>query len=250
MPHIVYMARCISTGKLYFGITKRSLTARWRAHVTAANRGSSYYFHRAIRKYGPDGFDLKLIETVHTLGEAISREIYFIAEHSSLAPRGYNSTSGGNCPTDISAESKRKMSIAARNRSPEQRAKLKAAWQAKLPGFRHRLGKFTAEHKLKLAQRLRTIRPPKPSQATRQKMSASHRRRLLTKQINGASLSPDQVREIRAMHKEDDSWGAISRIARQLNVSKATARNVIRGIYYVGPLYTGPQTTRDGGTAA
>ena len=44
----------------------------------------------AILEYGADAFDLAIVETVETEGEAIARERELIADHNSVVPNGFN----------------------------------------------------------------------------------------------------------------------------------------------------------------
>lgn len=48
----IYLALNTITRKYYIGQTQRSTRERKRVHISEAMRGSSTYFHRALRKYG------------------------------------------------------------------------------------------------------------------------------------------------------------------------------------------------------
>lgn len=73
---------------------------RWGKHVwDAEHAGRSYAIHHAIRKYGPDGFSHRVIETFRTKAEALQGEIEWIAHFKSNQKRyGYNMTPGGEDP--------------------------------------------------------------------------------------------------------------------------------------------------------
>lgn len=83
-------------GASYIGITKRGWRTRWAEHVRAANYGSHYLFHNAIRRYR----GAKL--TVHILrGFGLSERAAMDAEeamvaHDTLYPLGLNMVPGGN----------------------------------------------------------------------------------------------------------------------------------------------------------
>lgn len=83
------------SGKRYVGYTARSLRARWVQHVSVARGGSALPLHNAIRKYGADSFRSEVLAQVASEAEARALEIECIAAAGSLAPGGYNATSGG-----------------------------------------------------------------------------------------------------------------------------------------------------------
>ena len=49
-------------GKMYVGSTERELKIRWQKHLVKTNEGSLCTLHKAIRKYGRDNFDIRMIE--------------------------------------------------------------------------------------------------------------------------------------------------------------------------------------------
>lgn len=54
---IIYEVVNKENGKVYVGLTTKTLEQRKRAHLNSAKRGSTSYFHKAIRKYGEDAFE-------------------------------------------------------------------------------------------------------------------------------------------------------------------------------------------------
>lgn len=97
MAITVYAVRNQVNGKMYVGKTSQPLIKRWRCHKTNAKKGSSFYFHRSIRKYGVEYF------YVHKLGEAYDDasgsdlEKFFISHFDCTNPsKGYNLTFGGD----------------------------------------------------------------------------------------------------------------------------------------------------------
>lgn len=91
MKFIVYKHTSPS-GKSYIGVTN-NLPRRNLAHQ-APNSNSSF-FYRAINKYGWDNFTHEVLETVNCREQANGLEIKYILEHNTLAPAGYNLTTGG-----------------------------------------------------------------------------------------------------------------------------------------------------------
>ena len=93
---IIYAVRNKVNGKIYIGRTNRSLTVRWREHVTDARTKDKSYFHHAINKYGPESFKIKIID--HTAHEKEAYELekkYVQMFKSDKCNHGYNSTPGG-----------------------------------------------------------------------------------------------------------------------------------------------------------
>lgn len=96
----------------YVGETEVSIGWRWSKHKYDAHSGSSDYFHRAISRDGPEAFVLEQIDTASTLGELDEKEIYWIKKLNTLAPNGYNLTSGGGGHFKFTDEVRKKMSDA------------------------------------------------------------------------------------------------------------------------------------------
>ncbi len=96
---LVYFIHCRVSGKTYVGQTKDHLEVRWKEHLaTAFNRGEHRsVLHSAIRKYGPEAFDLGVLRDDLDKEEADHFEALFITmlgTHVSTGC-GYNLTSGG-----------------------------------------------------------------------------------------------------------------------------------------------------------
>ena len=96
--------------KMYFGITTQSVTRRW-------NNGHGYdrcpLFHRAIEKYGWDGFfHIILLENL-SKDFACTCEKYFIRKYSTIDPaKGYNCDNGGVGAGSHSEQTKEKLRAA------------------------------------------------------------------------------------------------------------------------------------------
>lgn len=100
MTGIIYQHLNIINGKCYVGQTSKSMDARWNKHLKDAKRGSNCSFHCAIRKYGEDAFEHKVLcevyrETYKQLKEVLDYyENYYIEYYNSYT-NGYNMTTGG-----------------------------------------------------------------------------------------------------------------------------------------------------------
>ena len=58
---VIYEARCKVNGKPYVGQTTKMMNRRRKEHERDAEYGSECVFHRALRKYGFDAFEWKVI---------------------------------------------------------------------------------------------------------------------------------------------------------------------------------------------
>lgn len=91
---IIYVATNKLNGKQYVGKTTRTLEARRLSHEYEATSGSNNAIHRAIRKWGKDNFEWRVIEECSNeehLSRAEIEHIKFLDTYS----RGYNMTRGG-----------------------------------------------------------------------------------------------------------------------------------------------------------
>jgi group I intron endonuclease len=113
---IIYKATNKINGKIYIGLTKNDLKERIRTHKCAAKFDDTY-FHKAILKYGIDGFVWEIIDTAKTLKELSLKEQYYIKQYNTInSNKGYNLTTGGEIGYVFSQESKDKMSKAKKNK--------------------------------------------------------------------------------------------------------------------------------------
>ena len=105
------------SGKRYIGQTVDTVEGRWREHLSAAkaNRGSPA-LGAAIRKYGADAFDHRVLEIVSTQDEADLAETRWIVQLGSRSPEGYNIAAGGNGPGRHHEDTKRRISAAVKKR--------------------------------------------------------------------------------------------------------------------------------------
>lgn len=106
--------------KAYVGCTliargmssKEARQARWHEHILAARHGSQCAVHRAIRKYGENGFIVRTLKIV-TEPLLFAAEIDRIAKHDTFK-HGYNMTAGGDGVT-MTIAVRGKISRAVRN---------------------------------------------------------------------------------------------------------------------------------------
>ncbi len=160
----IYKITHQESDRVYIGQTKNTVVKRWKEHVREAQRGCNYHIHSALRKYGADAFSVKTMGSF-TSWEAIDlAEKFWIAYYNSCHGPGFNETTGGRVTWDLSQsardkisrihkgkpkslEQRRKMSLAAKNRtSPAQRER----WGQLQKGH-----KQTQEHKDKISAGLK-----------------------------------------------------------------------------------------------
>lgn len=90
--HIIYVVECIPTGQQYIGLTvvkgiakKRTLQQRWKAHCyKALILEESWALPKAIRKYGPDAFDIQTLDVIRGKANAYAYEAELI---NSMKPK-------------------------------------------------------------------------------------------------------------------------------------------------------------------
>jgi hypothetical protein len=84
--------------RLYFGITRQGWAARWKQHLCAANNGSPYLFHQAIRTRdqsdASDGDFHRVVACGLSYEDAMNLEEELVAKQS-LYPHGLNMIPGG-----------------------------------------------------------------------------------------------------------------------------------------------------------
>jgi group I intron endonuclease len=111
----VYVAKCKASGKAYVGQTIASVGRRFNAHLRSARNGSELPFHRALRKYGKDGFEVSTVQECADLEELNKAESFWIEKLGFFGEGGYNCTTGGE-GYKVLEETKRKVSVARKGK--------------------------------------------------------------------------------------------------------------------------------------
>ena len=94
------------SGKVYVGQTIRSFEKRMQEHRQESS--GCTLIKRSIDKYG-DGMKYEIIEDNIPHEQLDEREIYWVKELNSIAPNGYNCTTGGQFSKEYSQELKDRM---------------------------------------------------------------------------------------------------------------------------------------------
>ncbi|NJO48219.1 MAG: GIY-YIG nuclease family protein [Leptolyngbyaceae cyanobacterium RM2_2_4] len=100
-------------GKQYIGQTIQSLKRRWAFHI--CKRSGCVYLKNAIKLHGKENFTIEEIYRAETLEELNRKEQEFIIKYNTLAPNGYNLTTGGERPK-FSEETIQKMSFSKKGK--------------------------------------------------------------------------------------------------------------------------------------
>ncbi|ASD51526.1 hypothetical protein [Dickeya phage Coodle] len=97
----VYKITNLVNQKAYIGITTRDPMQRWWEHCNNAQKGSDYFIHQAMRKYGEESFSFQVIAQTKSLEDLKELEIILIKQHGThmSTQKGYNKTLGGDGAT-------------------------------------------------------------------------------------------------------------------------------------------------------
>lgn len=93
----IYMIENSINQKKYIGKTTKTIDARWKEHIYAAQKNNLQYpLYKAMRKYGVENFIVKEIEKIEN-EQLNSREQYWIEYYNTYCKNnmGYNATCGG-----------------------------------------------------------------------------------------------------------------------------------------------------------
>lgn len=93
---MIYRVKNKINGKSYIGQTTMSLERRIKGHLKDAVKGSILYFHRSLKKYGIENFDMFTLCVCDSKKELNEKEIYYIKKYKTFNKVfGYNLTLGG-----------------------------------------------------------------------------------------------------------------------------------------------------------
>lgn len=91
----IYMIFNDFNHQVYIGKALYGAEHRWKEHI-GYDLQNNQYIHRAMRKYGIEHFNYKIIETNIPKEMLNEREKYWIEYFQSYIPNGYNMTKGGD----------------------------------------------------------------------------------------------------------------------------------------------------------
>lgn len=90
---LIYEAYNKNNGKVYIGLTTKTLLERKSTHLRSAKSGSNAYFHKSIRKHGEDAFEWSEVALTNNLEDLYRLEKMFISMHEDW--QTYNISLGG-----------------------------------------------------------------------------------------------------------------------------------------------------------
>ena len=108
----IYSFTNITNGKRYIGKTVKDVECRIRQHANKSILDAQSIFHKALKKYGMEGFYIKTWEIPN--GQLSFAENNTIKQFNTIFPNGYNMTEGGEGTVGFkhSDETKKKLSEA------------------------------------------------------------------------------------------------------------------------------------------
>lgn len=121
---LVYVAENRANDKPYVGQTTMDLRRRWIAHVSMAKTSGATPIYRAMRKHGAGAFTVHRIVDAPDAPTLDALERFWIGVFGSLAPAGYNLTSGGQTNTQqhVAVRQRKSASHRLRYSDPGERA--------------------------------------------------------------------------------------------------------------------------------
>lgn len=90
---LIYEAANKINGKVYVGLTTKTLEERKAAHLRSAKSGSNQHFHKAIRKYGEGAFEWYVVMRCSSIESMYKKEKMCIACYEDW--QIYNKSLGG-----------------------------------------------------------------------------------------------------------------------------------------------------------
>lgn len=93
----IYLITNTITQMRYIGATCRTCEERWSEHQIDAKHGRRSLLHESIRTFGPENFEVSILESNVADSDLSSLEIYYIDKLDTfyLNGKGYNMTKGG-----------------------------------------------------------------------------------------------------------------------------------------------------------
>lgn len=118
---IIYKHTCKINGKVYIGLTVKTMEARWSEHCADAKYHPKRKFFAAINKHGKDNWDHEILFESNDPQIIVDKEVELIKQYDSVA-NGYN-TSHDRFRTNINhtPESIEKMRQAQRDVHAQRR---------------------------------------------------------------------------------------------------------------------------------
>lgn len=220
---IIYKAINKTSNKIYVGQTTRTLQSRKYHHKAEANmKNSDCYFHRALRKYGLDGFDWEIVCDIGAATIDLVRKYLNITEQMYIKyydsfnfKNGFNNTEGGNGSFGLRGS---KSPHYGKHPSPETREKISKALKGRVSPLKGKA--VSAEFCKKLSESHKGQIP------WNKNLTSETDERI---RLNGIKIGRVLTgRKLSEEHKENISKGSIGRIFSEESkgkISKALKGN-------------------------
>ena len=99
----IYKITNLINGKVYIGLTTKTVEERWKQHKALVENGNTRHLYSSMRKYGIENFKIETIDSANTVTELGELEKKYIKEYNSKDYNiGYNLTNGGETANGIS----------------------------------------------------------------------------------------------------------------------------------------------------
>ena len=222
---LVYKITCRVNGKVYIGITVKSVDLRWRAHCRAARSGRNVgsLLQAAILKYGDAAFEVETLMACATWEQACVAERELIEEFDCFI-NGYNATKGGEGTLGFkpSKETRALLSKLRRGR-PKSEAHKSAISAAKKgvhvkPEHIHKCGNAWRGKKQPeemIEKRMEKIRGVPLSEEHRKKIGATRVGRPLTEAEKAFRETPEYKEKMRQASLK--RWAKVRALEREVS---------------------------------
>lgn len=189
------------SGKSYIGISSKTAADRFVKHMEhARGKRKNGIIYSALRKYGPDSFDVKTLVIANDFQYLCDLEVKVIAAFGTKYPNGYNMTDGGEGVVGPKGDDfPMKVSIAQKKRfeRPEEREKARIAARK---GTLVRMAQNAAKRVDGLApwqQRKRAAATRQSSPEHRAKLSAATKAAMATPEVKENMITGNKLRALR-----------------------------------------------------
>ena len=116
MKMCIYKITNKLSGKSYIGQSRGKVGSRWGKHIRGENRTYNSAIHAAISKHGVKNFEFLVIDFCETIEQLDYKEQLYIKQLGTLAPNGYNITTGGGKGFNYTDEHRAKLSASAKSK--------------------------------------------------------------------------------------------------------------------------------------
>ena len=192
----VYKITNTVNGKSYIGISiHEPEKQRIRNHLSG---NGNRILSKAVEKYGRDAFVSEILEE-NVFPEFLpDLEIVYIAKFNTVAPHGYNLTTGGETAKEVSAETRQKLSEANKGRPSHMKGKTRSLRDRRK--ITEALRRTETREKMSDAQKGNTKwLGKKHSPETKRKISQAAKG---NKAFSGKKHSPESLRKMSEARKQ------------------------------------------------